>query len=60
MAFRMGQAKKSILQVRARLALSLFSRLLRERPHVPTDVIFLHIFMNGKFLGTRFRPVVPT
>jgi hypothetical protein len=23
-------------------------------------LFFLHIFMNGKFLGTRFRPVVPT
>lgn len=45
----------------ARLVLSLspLSCLLQKRPHVPTDVIFI-LYEWKKFLGTRFRPVVPT
>ena len=43
----------------ARLVLSPLSRLLQKRPRVPTDVIFI-LYEWKKFLGTRFRPFVPT
>lgn len=40
-------------------SLSPLSRLLQKRPNVPTDVIFI-LYEWKKFLGTRFRPFVPT